>query len=118
MAPAASTRFRRPGPTQVAELKDGTVASFTIEPDALGLPISPLEAIKGGDAVHNAAALRALLNGARSAYRDTVLMNAAAALVVAGRAASLVEGVALAAASIDEGRAHDRLDRLIAITNG
>jgi len=106
------------GPTQVAELKDGTVASFTIEPGALGLPVSPLEAIKGGDAVHNAAALRALLNGARSAYRDTVLMNAAAALVVAGRAASMVEGVALAAASIDEGRAHDRLDRLIAITNG
>lgn len=106
------------GPTQVAELKDGTVATFTVEPEALGLPVSPLEAIKGGDAIHNAAALRALLNGARSAYRDTVLMNAGAALVVAGKATSLADGVTQAAASIDAGHAHDRLDRLIAITNG
>ena len=75
------------GPTQVAALKDGKVETFMIEPGEVGLPVSPLEAIKGGDAVHNAAALRALLNGARSAYRDTVLMNAAATLVVAGKVA-------------------------------
>ncbi|MCX5514587.1 anthranilate phosphoribosyltransferase [Kaistia algarum] len=106
------------GPTHVAALKDGKVETFVIEPGDVGLPVSPLEAIRGGDAVHNAAALRALLNGARSAYRDTVLLNAAATLVVAGNAASLKEGVALAATSIDEGHAHDRLDRLIAITNG
>ena len=106
------------GPTHVAALEDGKVETFTIEPGEVGLPLWPLDAIRGGDAVHNAAALRALLNGARGAYRDTVLMNAAATLIVAGRVRSLAEGVALAAASIDEGSAHDRLDRLIAITNG
>jgi len=106
------------GPTEVAALKDGKVETFVIEPGEVGIPISPLEAIKGGDAVHNAAALRALLNGARSAYRDTVLLNAAATLIVAGRTDSLAEGVAMAAAAIDDGRAHERLDRLVAVTNG
>ncbi|WP_029073898.1 anthranilate phosphoribosyltransferase [Kaistia adipata] len=106
------------GPTKVAALKNGTVETFTIEPGSVGVPISPVEAIRGGDAEFNANALRALLEGAEGAYRDTVLLNAGAALIVAGKAASLVEGVALAAASIDEGRAHERLDRLVAITNG
>ena len=80
--------------------------------------MSPVEAIRGGDAAYNASALRALLEGEPGAYRDTVLMNAGAALLVAGRADTLAEGVALAASSIDEGRAHERLDRLVAITNG
>jgi len=106
------------GATKVASLKNGKVETFTVEPGSVGLPVSPVEAIRGGDAEHNAAALRALLEGELGAYRDTVLMNAGAALIVAGRAASLAEGVALAAASIDEGRAHERLDRLVAITNG
>ncbi|MCX5568773.1 anthranilate phosphoribosyltransferase [Kaistia nematophila] len=106
------------GATKVAALKNGKVETFTVEPGSVGLPVSPVEAIRGGDAEHNAAALRALLEGEPGAYRDTVLMNAGAALIVAGRAASLADGVALAAASIDEGRAHERLDRLVAITNG
>jgi len=106
------------GPTKVAALRLGKVETFTVDPGSVGLAVSPVEAIRGGDAAYNAAALRALLEGERGAYRDTVLMNAGAALLVAGRAASLAEGVALAAASIDEGRAHERLDRLVAITNG
>jgi anthranilate phosphoribosyltransferase len=106
------------GPTQVAALQNGTVTTFAIDPASVGLPISPVEAIRGGDAEFNANALRALLEGAEGAYRDTVLLNAGAALIIAGRAATLEEGVALAAASIDEGRAHGRLDRLVAITTG
>lgn len=106
------------GPTKVASLRDGKVETFTVDPGSVGLAVSPVEAIRGGDADYNAAALRALLQGERGAYRDTVLMNAGAALIVAGRAATLAEGVAQAAASIDEGRAHERLDRLVAITNG
>ncbi|MBZ0226964.1 MAG: anthranilate phosphoribosyltransferase, partial [Bauldia sp.] len=91
------------GETMVAALEDGTVTTFAISPESAGLPVSPTEAIKGGDAAHNAEALRALLGGAPGAYRDTVLLNAAAALIVAGKAADLAEGVRLAAASIDEG---------------
>ncbi|MCX5494182.1 anthranilate phosphoribosyltransferase [Kaistia dalseonensis] len=106
------------GPTKVAALTEGKIETFTIEPGEVGLPVSPIEAIKGGDAVYNAAALRGVLNGARGAYRDTVLLNAAATLIVAGRASSLAQGVAMAALSIDEGRAHERLDRLVAVTNG
>jgi anthranilate phosphoribosyltransferase len=106
------------GPTKVAALRNGAIETFSIDPGSVGVPISPVEAIRGGDAEYNASALRALLEGAEGAYRDTVLMNAGAALVVAGKASSLGEGVALAAASIDDGRAHERLDRLVAITNG
>ncbi|WP_018184541.1 anthranilate phosphoribosyltransferase [Kaistia granuli] len=106
------------GTTKVAALRNGEIRTFSVNPGSVGLPISPVEAIRGGDAEYNANALRALLEGEQGAYRDTVLMNAGAALVVAGRAATLAEGVALAAASIDEGRAHERLDRLVAITNG
>ena len=106
------------GETMVAALEDGEVTTFAISPESAGLPVSPTEAIKGGDAAHNAEALRALLGGAPGAYRDTVLLNAAAALIVAGKAADLAEGVRLAAASIDEGRARDRLERLIAVSNG
>ena len=78
---------------------------------------APLEAIRGGDAEHNAAALRKILGGAPGAYRDTVLMNAGAALLVAGTAKDLAEGVALAAASIDEGKARERLDKLVDVSN-
>jgi anthranilate phosphoribosyltransferase len=106
------------GPTKVAALKDGVIETFSIDPTSVGLTIAPIEAIRGGDAEFNASALRALLEGAEGAYRDTVLLNAGAALIVAGKAASLDEGVALAAASIDQGLAHERLDRLVAITNG
>jgi anthranilate phosphoribosyltransferase len=102
----------------VAALDQGKVTVFTVSPEAAGLPVYPKEAIRGGDAAHNAEALRGVLAGAPGAYRDTVLLNAAAALVVAGRAASLEEGARLAAASIDEGRARDRLERLIKVSNG
>jgi anthranilate phosphoribosyltransferase len=77
-----------------------------------------LSELKGGDAAHNARALKDLLAGAKGPYRDIVLLNAAAALVVAGRAPSLVEGVALAESAIDTGEAARALDRLVAISQG
>jgi anthranilate phosphoribosyltransferase len=106
------------GKSTVVELKDGRITRFEISPADVGLPEAPLEAIKGGDAEVNAKALRALLDGTTGPYRDTVLMNAGAALVVAGKAKDLGEGVALAAASIDRGKARERLDKLVALSNG
>jgi anthranilate phosphoribosyltransferase len=104
------------GPTQVAALEDGAIRAFAVTPADAGLPVHPFEAIRGGTPAENAAALRALLDGAAGAYRDAVLLNAAAALVVADRAGSLPEGVALARASIDSGAARARLATLAAIT--
>lgn len=106
------------GPTQVAELKGGRVETFEISPGDIGLKTAPLETIKGGDAKQNAEALRAVLNGASGPYRDTVLLNAAAALMIAGKAKDLKEGARLAAASIDEGHARYRLKCLIAVSHG
>jgi anthranilate phosphoribosyltransferase len=106
------------GKSMVVELKDGRITSFEVSPTDVGLSEAPLEAIKGGDAEVNARALRALLGGATGPYRDTVLMNAGAALVVAGKAKDLAEGVAVAAASIDQGKARERLDKLVAVSNG
>lgn len=100
------------GESVVVELNDGRLRHFTVTPEEAGLARAPLAAIRGGDAVQNAAALEALLEGRRGPYRDTVLLNAAAALVVAGRAASLAEGAASAAAAIDDGRALASLDAL------
>ncbi|WP_181701818.1 anthranilate phosphoribosyltransferase [Chthonobacter albigriseus] len=105
------------GPTHVARLEGGEITTFEVTPEEAGLPRHPADAVKGGLAEENAAALRALLDGAPGAYRDTVLLNAAAALIIAGRAATLKDGVALAAASVDEGRAADTLARLIALSN-
>jgi anthranilate phosphoribosyltransferase len=105
------------GPTEVAELRDGAVSTFRVEPASLGIALSPIEAIKGGDAVHNAAALRAVLSGQTGPFRDVVLMNAGAALTLAGAAADLAAGVTLAAQVIDDGRAMDRLDTLVAVSN-
>jgi anthranilate phosphoribosyltransferase len=105
------------GETKVAAVDHGRVRTFTIRPEDAGLRQRHLDEIKGGDAAHNAEALRAVLGGAESAYRDTVLLNAGAALVVAGKAKTVTEGVAKAAASIDEGRARDRLERLVAVSN-
>jgi anthranilate phosphoribosyltransferase len=99
------------GPSQVAEWHEGSLREFTVAPAEAGLRPAPLDAIRGGDAAQNAAALLALLHGAASAYRDTVLLNAAAALIVAGRAGDLREGAALAAASIDAGAALHTLER-------
>ena len=106
------------GESRVAAVENGKVTTFTITPEDAGLRRHPIEEIKGGDAAHNAEALRAVLSGAANAHRDTVVLNAAAALVVAGKARTVTEGVALARASIDEGRARQRLERLIAVSNG
>jgi len=105
------------GETRVASIENGKVTVFTVTPADAGLPSSPADAIKGGDAAHNAEALRAVLAGGKSAYRDTVLLNAGAALVVAERASSLAEGARLAADAIDSGKARDRLDLLVAVSN-
>ena len=106
------------GPTQVVALEGGALRSFTLHPEDAGLPEHPFEAILGGSPEQNAAALRALLEGRAGAYRDAVLLNAAAALVIAGRAAALAEGVAQAVEAIDSGAAKDRLARLVAATAG
>ena len=105
------------GPTTVVELKDGTVKTFEVSPGDVGLSEAPISEIKGGDANENAAALGDVLAGVLGAYRDTVLLNAGAALVVAGKADNLKEGVELAAASIDEGRAKARLHDLVEVSN-
>lgn len=106
------------GPTEIAALEGGAIRRFTLTPGDVGLAVSPAEAIRGGDAAENAAALRALLEGAAGAYRDMVLLNAGATLVVADRVATLSEGVEAAARSIDSGAAMARLEHLIALTNG
>ena len=103
--------------TYVAELKDGAVETFEISPEVAGLPFADPAALKGGDAAHNAAALTAVLRGEASAFRDIVLLNTAAALVVAERADDLRSGVAMAAEAIDSGKAAAVLDRLIAVSN-
>jgi anthranilate phosphoribosyltransferase len=105
------------GPSFVAELKDGIVRSFEITPEQAGLPRATPESIRGGTPEHNAVAMHALLDGQTGAFRDIVLLNAAAALIVAGKVATLPEGVALAAQAIDSGKAKEKLAQLVAITN-
>lgn len=104
------------GITWVAALEDGTVKDVELHPEDAGLPVHPFEAIIGGTPEENASAFRALLDGAPSAYRDAVLINAAAALVVADAAADLREGVAMAAESIDSGKARAKVEALARIT--
>ena len=106
------------GPTLVAELKGGAVTTFEVSPEDAGLARASIADLRGGDAAANAAALRDVLGGAKGAYRDIVLMNAGAALVVGGKAADLKDGVGLAAAAIDSGAARSALERLIAASNG
>lgn len=103
-------------PSHVADLHGGVVREFTVAPDDAGLPWHPFEHLLGGTPAENAAALRALLQGQTGAYRDAVLLNAAAALVVAERAGDLKEGVEIARESIDSGAARSRLERLRQIT--
>ncbi len=105
------------GPTRIVELKDGAIRSFDVAPEEAGVRRAEPGALKGGDPAHNAEALRRALNGERGAYRDIALVNAAAGLVVAGRARSLEDGVAQGAAAIDSGAALRVLDRLIAVSN-
>ncbi len=105
------------GPSRVAELQGGRVRTFDVTPEQAGLPRARPEDLRGADAETNADALRALLDGVRGPYRDIVLLNAAAALVVAERAEDLAGGVARAVEAIDRGAAKAVLARLIAISN-
>lgn len=106
------------GPSFVAQIKDGDLRSFEVTPEQAGLPRATLADIKGGDPQHNATALRALLDGYKSPYRDIVLLNAGAAFIVAGKATDIKSGAQLAAEQIDSGRAKDTLARLVAVSNG
>ncbi len=106
------------GPTYVCELKDGEIRSFEISPEDVGLPLVDIADLKGGEPAENARALREVLSGARNAYRDVVLFNSAASLVVAGKCDDLRTGIEMAANSIDSGNAADCLERLVAISNG
>jgi len=103
--------------SQVAELRDGAVTTFAVTPEDAGLERADPAALKGGDPDENAAALKAVLDGEHGAYRDIVLLNAAAALVVADKAADLANGVAQAADAVDAGKAREALAKLVAITN-
>jgi anthranilate phosphoribosyltransferase len=105
------------GTTQVAEWRDGAVRLFNVTPEAVGLPRATLADIAGGEPAANAEAIRRLLAGEPGAYRDIVLLNAAAALLVADKVETLRDGVAAAAASIDEGRAAAALAALAEATN-
>jgi indole-3-glycerol phosphate synthase len=104
------------GETEVAEWRDGSLRLFTITPEAVGLPRAALADITGGDPAFNAAALTALLDGQAGAYRDIVMLNAAAAFLVADKVETLREGVELAGAVLDDGRAKAALAGLIAAT--
>jgi anthranilate phosphoribosyltransferase len=106
------------GPTLVAEWDGSRVRRFEVTPEDAGLPRGRLEDLKGDDPAHNAEAIRAVLTGVKGPFRDAVVLGAAGALVVAGRAEGLREGARLAAESVDSGAALAALDRLVRITNG
>jgi anthranilate phosphoribosyltransferase len=105
------------GVSHVVELKDGSISSFDIHPSDAGLPIASPSDLVSGPPEDSAASMRSLLRGTRGPFRDIVLLNAAAALVIAGRAQNLKQGAGLAEASIDEGHAEKALDALIAASN-
>jgi anthranilate phosphoribosyltransferase len=100
------------GTNHIATLEDGVVRDVTLQASELGLPHHPLADLRGGDAAANAAALMRLLEGEPGAYRDTVMLNVAGALMVAGTVTSLSEGLSAAAAAIDTGAASAALDTL------
>jgi anthranilate phosphoribosyltransferase len=104
------------GPTKVAEVRSGQVRSYEVTPEEFGLQRAPLNDIAGGDAQENAAIIHRILEGERSARRDVVLLNAAAALVAAGHADSIQEAVPVAAYAIDSGHARQRLELLVEFT--
>ena len=105
------------GSTSVAALENGVIRTFDITPEDAGLKRSKPDALRGGDAEQNAKALLDVLKGKQGPFRDVSVLNAAAALIVAGTAKDLKQGAALAAKSIDSGEAEGRLDRLIAVSN-
>ena len=106
------------GPTFVCELSDGNIRSFEITPQDAGLAIADAKDLKGGLPAENARALREVLGGAKNAYRDIVLFNSAASLLVAGKVPDLKAGVEMAANAIDSGSAADTLEKLVAASNG
>ena len=105
------------GATSVVRLLDGEITRFEVTPEEAGLTRSSMDGLKGGDAAHNGEALLSVLDGKPSAYRDIVLLNSAAALMIAGKAGDLAEGAAIAARAIDSGAARGALDRLVAVSN-
>jgi anthranilate phosphoribosyltransferase len=105
------------GPTAVAALENGQVRTFEINPADVGLKPATAEDLRGGDANRNAEALLDVLNGAKTAFRDIAVLNAAAAIVISGKAQDLKDGVDQAAKAIDSGAAKARLDKLVAVSN-
>jgi anthranilate phosphoribosyltransferase len=105
------------GPSDISELDRGRITSYRLEPQDLGLAPVPAESLKGGDAAHNAGILRRILDGERGAPRDVVLLNAAAAILVAGLADSLPAGLEQARDALDSGRARAALDALVQVSN-
>ena len=105
------------GSTEVTALEDGKIRSFQLTPADFGLPTVTLADLKGGDGKANAEALRAVLAGAKNAYRDISLANAAASLVIAGKAETIAKGMKLATESLESGNAAAALDRLVAVSN-
>lgn len=106
------------GPSFVASIKGGDLRSFEVTPEDAGLPRATIADLKGADPAYNAGRLRALLDGVKDPYRDVVLLNTAAALIVSDRAEDLKSGVRIAAEAIDSGKARQVLDKLIAVSNG
>ena len=106
------------GSTSVAALENGNIRTFEVTPEDAGLTCSSPGSLKGGDADANAVALRSVLEGIPSAYRDVALLNAAAALIVAGKAKDLKEGVAIGTRTLDSGAAAAKLKQLVAVSNG
>ena len=105
------------GPTSVSALENGVIRNFEIAPEDVGLRKVKPEELRGGDAATNARAVQEVLEGKQTAFRDVALLNAAAALVVSGKAKDLQAGFKLAAHSVDSGEAEGRLDRLIKVSN-
>ncbi|GAA4534221.1 anthranilate phosphoribosyltransferase [Chelativorans composti] len=105
------------GKTLVASLENGEVKTFEITPESVGLAQADMASLRGGDGVANAKALRAVLEGARNPYRDIAVLNAAGALVVADKASSLEEGIAMATQSLDTGAALRTLEKLVEVSN-
>ena len=105
------------GSTAVASLENGKVTTFEIKPEDVGLRVAKPEELRGADADTNATALMEVLKGKKCPFRDVALLNAAAAIMVAGKAKDLKDGIAIATKSLESGEAEGRLDRLVRISN-
>jgi len=106
------------GPTQISEVKNGKVTEFTITPESYGIEMTTIESLRGGKPSENALALRELLAGQHSDYRDIVRLNSGAALMIAGLAADIPDGIDRATESIDSGKAKAALETLIEVSHG